>query len=130
MGFFPTDFGKTWNQSLSLCPMIFFCWIFFRSFGTSKKSPWGFTNCLPKNDRRGAIFSPSFFHFQDFGVTVAGHCAQCGLGCATCRTAGSCMECAMARFFLLGGNILIHGLQILVSCGWFCVCVCVLCFVK
>eukprot|EP00434_Breviolum_minutum_P031254 symbB.v1.2.027636.t1/scaffold2848.1/size68951/1 len=30
---------------------------------------------------------------KDFGVTVAGHCAQCGLGCATCRTAGSCMEC-------------------------------------
>lgn len=97
--FFPQIFGKTWNQSLSLCPMIFFCWIFFSSFGTSKKSPWGFTNCLPKNDRRGAIFLPSFFHFQDFGVTVAGHCAQCGLGCATCRTAGSCMECAMARFF-------------------------------
>lgn len=30
---------------------------------------------------------------QDFGVTVAGSCVRCGLGCATCRAAGSCLEC-------------------------------------
>ena len=59
MGFFPTDFGKTWNQSLSLCPMFFFCWIFFSSFGTQRVL--GFHYGFPKNDRRGAIFSPFFF---------------------------------------------------------------------
>ena len=56
-----------------------------------------------KTTEGAPVFRHFVFHFQDFGVTVAGHCAQCGLGCATCRTAGSCMECAMARFSFFWG---------------------------
>ena len=34
------------------------------------------------------------FH-QDFGVTAGGSCVRCGLGCVTCRGAGSCLECCL-----------------------------------
>ncbi|CAK9100079.1 unnamed protein product [Durusdinium trenchii] len=31
---------------------------------------------------------------EDFGVTTSGGCFRCGLGCTSCRLAGSCLRCS------------------------------------
>mmetsp|Transcript_35615 Transcript_35615/g.77012 ORF Transcript_35615/g.77012 Transcript_35615/m.77012 type:complete len:845 (-) Transcript_35615:124-2658(-) len=72
----------------------------YDGFGTKWKKFLGFPNrrecerceaaeCLVCEGKRNICQKCD----KDFGVTAGGSCVRCGLGCVTCRGAGSCLEC-------------------------------------